>query len=215
MRLLIHPRVLSCLLAASSVLALGGCDIFSTRTPEPPETGSSFIWIPALTPHQLLENFSGSLKEVDGTNHSKCFIAETDSASTGETFIYHFVPRAGLDPSSQSIFDGWSAASEKDYIVKLRSILVADPKLSVLISNEKIEQNDVHSAKVEFDYTVLLPIEGTSTIPSTVSGSGQFECELITTVQGTKEWRVVWMYDYLTSGSTTKTFSDLKVLMSL
>lgn len=216
MLLQIHLRVLSCLFVAlSAMVVLSGCDLFSTRTPEPPDTGSQFIWTPASTPHLLLENFKGSLQEVDGTNHSKCFISDNDSTSTGEKLIYHFVPRSGLDASSQSIFDGWSPTSEKNYIVKLRSLLVTDPKLSVIISNEKIEQNDVHSAKVDFDYTVLIPVEGSSTIPSSISGSAQFQCELITTEQGTKEWRVVWMYDYVASGSSSKTFSDLKVLMTL
>lgn len=211
-----HLRVLLCSLVALSVMGmLSGCDLFSTRTPDPPDTGSQFIWTPASTPHLLLENFKGSLQEVDGTNHGKCFISDNDSTSTGEKLMYHFVPRPGLDASSQSIFDGWSPTSEKNYIVKLRSLLVKDPKMSVIITNEKIEQNDVHSAKVDFDYTILIPVEGTSTIPTSVSGSAQFQTELITTEQGTKEWRVVWMYDYLASGSSLKSFSDLKVLMSL
>jgi hypothetical protein len=210
----ISPLVSLCLLVTLSVM-LTGCDLFSTREPESPDMGSQFIWTPASTPHLLLENFKGSLEQVDGTNHSKCFISDNDSTTTGEKLYYHFVPRSGLDASRQALFDSWNPTSEKNYLVKLRTLIVKDPKLSVVISNEKIEQNDVHSAKVDFNYTVLIPVEGTSTVPSSVTGAAQYQAELVTTEQGTKEWRIVWMYDYVASGSSSKTITDLKAEMTL
>jgi hypothetical protein len=62
---------------------------------------------------------------------------------------------------------------------------------------------------------VLIPVEGTSTVPSSVTGAAQYQAELVTTEQGTKEWRIVWMYDYVASGSSSKTITDLKAEMTL
>lgn len=197
------------------VFFLSSCDLFSTRTPDSPDIGNTFIWTPASTPPLLLANFKGTLEVLDATNHIKCFIGVKDSSTTGVNFIYHFAPRAGLDPSSLSIFDGWSVSSEQSYLTRLRSSLVNNPKLTVIISNEKYEQGDIHSARITFDYTILIPTQGSSSIPATITGSSIFETELVTTEQATKEWRVVQWSDYISSNPDMKTFSDLKVVMSL
>jgi hypothetical protein len=197
------------------LIGLTSCDLFSTRTPSAPDMGGTYIWITASTPSQLLKNFKGTLEELDAANHEKCFISDKDSTTGSSKLVYQFIPRPGLDAASQSIFADWSTVSERLFIAKLQSQLVKNPKATVIISNETIDQSDVHSAQVSFTYTILLPVEPSSTIPPSISGTAVTEVELITTEQSGKEWRFVKFSDFPLTGSSDKCLTDLKVQMNL
>ncbi|MDP4220333.1 MAG: hypothetical protein Q8916_13715 [Bacteroidota bacterium] len=196
------------------VIGFSSCDLFSTRAPASPDFGSTFIWTPAELPSTLMSNFKGTIEVLDATNYTKCFIGAKDSAVTGEKFTYTFTPRSGLDAVSRSLFDLWNIQSEQNFMTKLKSALVSNPKLNVTFSNTNYEQLNSNSARITSDYLILLPVQTNSTIPSSISGSMILQLALVTTEQGTKEWRIVNWSDFpLTSGNSS-TFTDLKLQLS-
>ena len=204
-------KLLLCLLS----FALASCELFSTRTPEPPDLGNTFIWTPALAPKTLLDNFTGTLEVVDASNYVRCFLAVNDTLVSGDKLTYTFTPRTGLDAATNDLFKSWTAVSEHDYLAKLRGSLVANARLSILFTNLKIDQPNSNNAQLSADYVVTLPVAGNSSVPSTISGSFVMSLQLIKTEQATTEWRIVAWTDIATAGSTAKTFTDLKALMSL
>src|SRR5437016_13612590 len=88
-----------------------GCDLFTTRIPEPPNTSNTFIWTPATTTDFLIENFTGTLKALDASNYMRVFVSVTDSTGSGPK-SFTFTPAPGLDQSSRSVFASWNAESE-------------------------------------------------------------------------------------------------------
>src|SRR5258708_2832210 len=67
-------------------IVCNSCDIFTTRTPQPPDLGSTFIWTPAAIPSNLVDNFKGTIEALDATNYAKCFIGAKDSSVTGTNY---------------------------------------------------------------------------------------------------------------------------------
>ncbi|MEI8133878.1 MAG: hypothetical protein WCH46_02225 [bacterium] len=206
-------RLVIVVLAIVSV-GLCSCDLFSTRTPEPPDIGSSFVWTPASIPSTLLDNLKHTLESLDATNYTKCFLNAKDSAIGGEKVSFMFVPRAGIDAASRSIFDSWTTQSENNFMSKLRSALVTNPRLSVIFSNAIYNQSSSNNARINSDYLIVLPTQSGSAIPDSLRGSMILQTELVTTEQSTTEWRVVNWSDFTFVGSSLKTFTDLKVQLS-
>ncbi len=195
------------------LLFLSSCDLFSTRTPNPPDFGSTFIWTPASVTNILLENFKGTIEVLDASNYAKCFISSKDTAVSGEKFIYTFTPRSGLDATSRSIFDQWNVQSEQNFITKLKSSLVANPKLTVTFTNTQTDESQ-NSARITSDYLILLPTLSNSSLPASISGSFLLQLSYVTTDQGTKEWRIVNWSDFAQQSGNSKTFTDLKLLIN-
>ncbi len=191
-------------------LALTSCDLFSTRTPASPDLGSTFIWTPAATPDYLLQNFNGTIAVLDATNYTKCFISPKDSSVAGDKPVFSFTPRPGLDAGTRSLFDTWNIQSEQNFMTKLKSSLVADPKLTVTFSNPNINQVNSNSADITSDYLILLPVPSNSSTPPSVSGSMILHVVLVTTEDATKEWRIVNWSDFAQASGNSKTFTDLK-----
>jgi len=193
---------------------LNSCDLFTTRTPDPPDLGSTFIWTPASTPNLLLENFQGTMQVLDATNYTKCFISPADTAVSGDKLSFTFTPRAGLPASSQSIFTLWNIQSEQNFMTRLQSSLVANPRLGDSLGVTSINQSNSNTADLNISYVVSLPVQANSSIPSQISGTMILHCVLVTTEQATKEWRIVNWQDFAPSSGTAKTFTDLKVQLS-
>ena len=206
--------VILCVCLILLTVGFSSCDLFTTRTPAPPDLGSTFIWTPAETPNTLLSNFKGTIEVLDATNYTKCFIGTKDSSVTGEKFAFSFTPRSGLDAASRSLFDLWNIQSEQNFMTKLRSSLVANPILTVTFSNTSIDQSNSNSARITSDYLILLPVQSNSSIPASISGSLILQVSLVTTEQGTKEWRIVSWSDFAPPSGNSKTFTDLKVQLS-
>jgi hypothetical protein len=196
------------------LLSLFSCDLFTTRTPASPDLGSTFIWTPASTPSLLLENLKGTLQVLDASNYAKCFFSSKDTAVSGDKFTYSFSPRSGLDAASRSIFDLWNIQSEQNFLTKLKASLVDNPRLTVTFSNSIYDQSNSNSARITSDYLILLPIQSNSSVPASISGSMILQVVLVTTEQGTKEWRIVNWSDFAPSSGNSKTFTDLKVQLS-
>ena len=191
-------------------LILNSCDLFSTRTPASPDLGSTFIWTTASTPNYLLDNFNGTIAVLDATNYTKCFISPKDSSVTGNKLVFSFTPRPGLDASTLSKFFLWNIQSEQNFMTKLKSSLVTNPKLTVKFNNQNINQLNSNSADITLDYLVLLPVQSNSSTPPSISGSMILHVVLVTTEEATKEWRIVDWSDFAQPSGNSKTFTDLK-----
>lgn len=200
-------------LAALVAVTLSSCDLFTPRTPAAPDLGSTFIWIPAATPQDLLDNFKGAIDALDAINYTKCFIGAKDSSVVGDRPVFSFTPRIGLDAASRNVFDFWNIQSEQNFMTKLKSSLVVNPSLTVTFSNTNINLNQ-YSADITTNYLVLLPVLSNSSIPPSISGSMILHVVLVTTEQATKEWRIVNWSDFAPSSGNSKTFTDLKAQLS-
>ncbi len=201
-------------LVVVSMLAcvLASCDLFSTRDPQPPDLGSTFIWTPASTTATLLDNFTGTLQAIDPSNFARCFVSSQDTvtdASFGTAYI--FTPKAGLDASSLSVFAAWGQQSEQTFLTKLRASLQSNSKITVTLSNTVINQSTASTAHVSADYMLVLPLPSNSSLPASISGSLIFQMVLVTTESGTKEWRIIGWSDFAGTNTSVKTFTDLKL----
>ncbi|MFI5262908.1 MAG: hypothetical protein ACHQM6_00175, partial [Candidatus Kapaibacterium sp.] len=164
----------------------------------------------ASTPDYLLKNFSGTIVLLDATNYTKCFISPKDSSVTGDKPVFSFIPRPGLDAGTRIIFDNWNIQSEQNFMTKLKSSLVANPKATVNFNNPNINQVNSNSADITSDYLVQLPVQSNSTTPPSINGSMILHIVLVTTEEATKEWRIVSWSDFAQTSGNSKTFTDLK-----
>ncbi len=201
-------RLLILLLCSAT---LGGC-IFATRTPEPPSQSNTFIWTPATTPDYLIANIIGTLKILDAPDYMRAFISSSDSGAGGKSFT--FIPAPGLDQSSRGIFTSWNVQAEGAWVSKLSSLLPANSQLAVTLSNPATSFSSANAASYSANYLISIPTTSSSLVPSSVSGSFQMELALVTTDQGTSEWRVVSWSDFPSTSGSTATWTDLKVKLS-
>ena len=202
------------LFLAASLLFMAGCDLFSTRTPDPPNSSNTFIWTPATTTDFLIDNFTGTLKVLDASNYMRVFISAADSTGSGVK-SYTFTP-AGSDPTTHAFFATWTVESERSWLAKLQTFLPKNSQLTVLLSNPQFQAASPSSASYSADYTISIPVPASSSnvIPSVVEGSLQMQLLLVTTEQGTKEWRIVSWTDTPPKTATTSTWTDLKLKLA-
>ncbi|HEY3876733.1 MAG TPA: hypothetical protein VGM92_14775 [Candidatus Kapabacteria bacterium] len=196
-----------------SLLFFAGC-IFSTRTPEPPTTSSSFLWTPATTPDYLLQNLTGALKALDASDYMRVFISSSDSTGSG-TKTFTFNPSPDLDATSKALFNGWTVQSEGAWVTELSTLLPANTQLTILLSNENIDETSGTTASITASYAISLPTSAsTGVIPGEVQGSFEMDLVYVTTQEGTKEWRIVSWNDFVPQSGAGPTWSDLKVKLS-
>jgi len=205
------PSPLLLMLALFAILA--GCSLFSTRTPEPPNTANTFIWIPATSPDILIQNLTGTLDLLDATDYIRVFVSPTDSTTSSQkTFAFHPAP----NQNSQTIFANWTTQSELAWVQKLSLALPPKSKLIVTFSNLLPDQSGgSNSATYSTNYAISIPTSSsTSTIPSIVQGNLQMQLALVSTYLGTKEWRIVSWSDNLPKNGSDTTWTYLKAQLS-
>jgi hypothetical protein len=181
------------------VALFSGCDLFTTRTP-------------ATTVEALMTNFSGALSALDPTNYARAFVSITDSGSNGKAFV--FTPIPGLSPGSQTVFANWSTESERAWLAKLATLVTKGSKLTVTLGNDAPVQSASTSASLTTTYTIAIPTTTGAVIPDTVRGSFEMQFVLVSTEQGTKEWRIQSWSDFPQSGASSATWTDLKLKLS-
>jgi hypothetical protein len=189
-----------------------GC-IFSTRTPQPPSSATTFIWTPATTPDLLIQNLSGALTLIDASDYERVFISATESTSNAIA-AFSFTPASDISQSSRGIFAGWNVQSEATWVTDLAAQLPLNSQIILQLTDTVIDQS-TNSATLAYDYTITMPSSlSSSVIPSFVQGSLQFQLAFITTDEGTKEWRIVSWLDVVPQSGKGPTWSDLKVDLS-
>lgn len=196
------------------MLVLSSCGIFDTREPDPPVTGNGFIWVDATSYQTLLNNFEGSVEALDAENYKRIFISPEDSLLPSGTLNYVFLYNTSLDPSSRVVFTNWNTESERNYLSRLKSVLVSNARLGLDIKNVTTQQSSPNQVIVNADYTLSIPSTSNEVVPNTVTGSMILQLRLVNTERGTQEWRITSWLDQDPKGGKAYSWTDLKANFS-
>lgn len=191
-----------CFLLFAFAMLISGCNIFETRTPEPPQQAQS-DFLPPTIYSIVIENLQNAIADRNVNNYVACF---SDPTTGGRPFTFQPSPTAGRQ--YQSIFLTWDISSERGYFNNLvsQSSSSATPSL-VLVPVE--DQPGADSAYYSANYTLIWPNKNSSA-PQQVQGNLQFYLS----VNSSGNWSI---YRWVDSGTsdTVKTWSDLKAWFSI
>ncbi len=190
---------------------LAGC-IFSTRSPQPPDSSTTFIWIPATTPDLLMQDMIGALKTLDAPDYIRVFITSNESTSNAQK-SFSFAPASDINQSERALFTDWGISNEQSWVTNLAAQLPQSSQMTLLLTDTVTDESST-TASLSYKYTISLPSATPSIIPQAVQGSLQFQIAFITTDEGTREWRIVSWSDFLPQSGNGPTWSDLKVDLS-
>lgn len=179
-----------------SFVIISGCDLFSTRPAETPNT-SGTVFQPATTPDILISNFQNSLADNNVVNYLTCLV---DSNFSNKRF--HFTPSASAVSQFPSLIDNWDLKHEEQYFNNLMSKVLENTSISLNFSNVNSSQFSdslIYSAS----YTLTVPLTDQN-IPQDYQGDLKFTM--------IRDSRSVWViYNWQdTKNSDLPSWSDLK-----
>jgi len=180
-----------------TLLALSGCNIFQTRTPQPPQQSQS-NFIPATSPDIVIENLKNAIAEKDVENYLNCL---SDTSFGGKVFSFEPPP----DVKRQySIFTNWDRNSERAYFNNLvvQSSATSSPALT--LSSDNLVGPIGDSATYTADYNLIWPNK-VPAAPQGVQGSLQFYLG----ADNNQNWSIHRWVD-LRIADSLKTWSDMK-----
>jgi hypothetical protein len=134
-----------------------GCDLFTTRDPELPESTSS-SYKPPVTPELVLDNLISAIQERNVDNYMRNFV---DTALTIQR--YSFYPSVGYEIR----FQQWGLENERRYFQNLRSQVSGVPSLT--LSNLTEQNRAASTTEYAADYFLIYPHK-ISTIATQVRG---------------------------------------------
>lgn len=183
----------------ASLLAIGmivsGCDLFSTRDPEPPDSGRN-TWITPREPSDVLDNMRAAMLERDAVNYMRSF----DNAQ----FVFEADPVAlSHDPSMA----GWGYPEESQHIARLFSegTLPLDSILSaIFITSDVTILGDSAEISARYELTAGVALSG---VPQHMAGTANFSLY----IGGEGYWQINRWKDSRTENEAT--WSDLKSLV--
>jgi hypothetical protein len=123
------------------VAAFWSCNIFETRTPEPPSTSTS-SFEPPVTPEAVLRNLRNAMGENNPDNYIRCF---TDTTLRP----YVFVPSSDLGAN----FPQWSLREEDRYFRSMGSRLDGQSVLTDSIQNANFYSDSTFTVR----YSLYVP----------------------------------------------------------
>lgn len=138
------PRLLLVLVLTSACT-----NPFTTREPEPPETGG-IPFLPPRTPEVVLQNMRNAILEQNVENYIRCL---SDAARVARGFV--FLPEPGVANENPGVFDNWSRESERNYFVQQRAFLPADSLRNLSLQTVQSSQF-ADSAQFVENYTLTL-----------------------------------------------------------
>ncbi len=95
-------------------LLLTSCDLFTTRTPEPPNTPSGNHWRFPSLPRIAFDNFTSSLERRSIVDYMKSFSTDQDGPH-----CYRFVPDPQTAADYPFIFADWNLMNEQKFVQSL------------------------------------------------------------------------------------------------
>src|SRR5262245_9011920 len=160
------------------LLLIAGCDLFETRTPEPPTQAISTFETP--TSHDIvLRNFHYAISENNVRNYLRCFV---------DTLYrpYQFEP----SPEEQPKFTTWNLESEQRYFQNIGVSLTGASSLTDSITLRNLYPGPPATAVYFMNYTLYVPHQDPRT-PKLVRGS----MELDMTEDSLHLWSIYrWVY---------------------
>lgn len=126
------------------LLTLSSCDVFNTRSSEPPTTQRG-NYQPATTTDMLLQNLQNSFKDKLLDNYMACFSDK----------IFSFSPSAG-SVSRYSILQNWTRQEEGQFFNNLINSVPQNSIIELVFSNDRLApQSD--STSYSAKYTITVP----------------------------------------------------------
>jgi len=176
-----------------------GCELFTTRTPEDPNT-SSLNYPPATSYEILLNNFSNSINELSSENYYNCFLSDDEV----ESISYTFFPSPDAVARYGIVFENWTSFSEKNFLLGLKSKVESGimPSFKWTSGNFEIMTLDstVYVGQYELSMNLQKELE---------TFSGISRMTFIHNSSGL--WKIkTWQDFQLNSSDSAKTFSILK-----
>jgi hypothetical protein len=177
------------------ILFLVSCDLFTTRTPENPDTAAQSN-IAATNPDSLFKNFQSSIVNGILQNYISCFV---DTSFLKRKF--KFTPSSG-SVTQYPILNGWNFDAEKQYFQNEIIKTLSGTTVGFGISNQLNTQFG-DSAIYQFDYNLAIK-SSDQNINGSYSGSAEF-----TVLRDTRnQWVIVNWSDLRKNNSPS--WSDLK-----
>ena len=178
------------------ILFLSGCDLFSVRDAQPPNSPRA-NYQQAVTPDILIENLQNSLKDKSMENYMASF---ANPSFTNQKFS--FSPAASAASQFPSLSDNWGLSNEEQYFNNLITKVDANSPITLLlssISSSSFGDSLVYSAS----YSLNVP----STSPDLPSNyQGELKFNMIRDSRGV--WVIYFWED--TKNSSLPSWSYLK-----
>lgn len=135
-------------------IIVSACDVFPTRTPEPPITGNSG-YIPPTSSSIVLENFIRAVNTAEYNDYSKCFAA----ISNGQTKEFEFIASGTAASMYPGLFKNWNANTEIRNIKSIFASLNTDTKPVLTLTNTKYDNLTGDSVNITADYSLSLELK--------------------------------------------------------
>lgn len=151
------------------LVVFSGCDLFSTRSTEPPLT-SGTPWIPPTQREQLFVNMTIAFSELNSDHYLRCFFGPDD-----QTNSFLFVPNPNT--ANWPVLEPWGYEQEKNSIEYLFTLMSPDDPGFLMFGDagEEVVYGNEDSVWVTKTYNLTVPLtEPNLNLPETVEGTADF-----------------------------------------
>jgi hypothetical protein len=133
------------------IILFCSCNLFSSRSPEAPDTGKSNYQLPT-TASIVISNFKNTIIEKNVNNYILCF-ADT---SQGDKRAYTFFASSQANAIYSSVFQNWNINSERQYFNTLINNTPQDNVPTIIFSNSRFDVLAPDSAVYTTDYYLYI-----------------------------------------------------------
>jgi hypothetical protein len=155
-----------------SLLMIGfvaGCNIFETRTAEPPDTGNVGVFMQPDRPEVVLDNLVSSLENLNAVNYARCLTEST----------FRFNPSNSALNSSPEIWTNWSINEERTYFSNLRAAASNTTGHRLALTEVSTELSSSDSRQVFANYALtVLHNRSNLGVPPTINGRRALRLDL-------------------------------------
>ncbi|MBU1651719.1 hypothetical protein KKA00_05840 [bacterium] len=148
---------------------VAGCDLFSTRSTEPP-LDSGTPWIPPTQRDQLFANMTIAFIELNSDHYLRSFFGPDDQAG-----LFLFVPNPNT--ANWPVFETWGYEQEKTTIEYLFTLISPDNPGFLMFNDagDEVVYGDEDSVWVTKTYSLTVSLtEPNLNIPEAVEGTADF-----------------------------------------
>ncbi|MFC2132128.1 hypothetical protein ACFLSQ_11905 [Bacteroidota bacterium] len=184
-------------------ILISGCDLFSTRSPEIPDTGRT-KYQPPTSASIVISNFINSIIEKNSENYISCF---SDTAQNNREYL--FTPSSEAASQYPELFSYWDRSKELRAFNFMLAAIKEDNIPDITLTNDGWEILLPDSAVFYSDYLLTVPHDLQST-PNVFSGKLQF-----TLLPNNNQWSIIKWIDISVDSDTIKpSWSVLKASFS-
>ncbi len=135
-----------------SLFFLNSCDVFSTRTPEKPNSSRS-SYQPPTSANIVISNLISSIKEKNIENYISCFADSIQGSNKGFTFT----PSSDAQSRFPNLFTNWSIDEEERTFLSMISNLKENQSPNLVFTNDRFDILLSDSAVYSADYELYVP----------------------------------------------------------